>query len=73
MYFVCSDYNHTLYGIGKYYSGTTNTTTTNVYWLLNFHNVLSSFSEYLLCIKKKCKLILIPHFLHSYTIYADGG
>ena len=54
MYFVCSDYNHTLYGIGKYYSGTTNTTTTNVYWLLNFHNILSSFSEYLLCIKKKC-------------------
>ena len=54
MYFVCSDYNHTLYGVGKYYSGTTNTTTTNVYWLLNFHNVLSSFSEYFLCIKKKC-------------------
>ena len=74
MYFACSDYNHTWYGVGEYYSGTMNTTTTNVYWLLNFHtNILSSFSEYFFVYTDKCKLMLIPHSIHSYIICADGG
>ena len=52
MYFACSAYKHTWYGVGEYYSGTINATTTNVYWLLNFHtNILSSFGEYFLCIQ----------------------
>jgi len=44
--FLCSDYNHTWHGVGEYYSGTNDTITPNVYWLLNFKNILYSFSKY---------------------------
>jgi len=43
----CSDYNHTWYGVGEYYSGTNDTITPNMYWLLNFNNIFNSFSKYL--------------------------
>lgn len=75
LYIPCSKYNHTWYGIGEYYSGTTNTTTTNVYWLLNFHtNILNTFGECIFCTTEKCKRAYLYNFLlYSYIICADGG